>query len=39
VKRIISGEVVRQRGALANPKSLDLYYNIPELQIVEVNGV
>ena len=31
VKRIISGEDVKQRGALANPNSLDLYYNIPEL--------
>ena len=33
VKRIISGETVNQRGALANPSSLDLYYNIPELQL------
>ena len=33
VKRIISGEDVQQRGALANPQSLNLYYNIPELDI------
>jgi acetoacetyl-CoA synthetase len=33
VKRIVSGESVNQRGALANPSSLDLYYNIPELQL------
>ena len=33
VKRIISGEDVKQRGALANPQSLDLFYNIPELNI------
>lgn len=32
VKRIISGESINQRGALANPSSLDLYYNLPELQ-------
>ncbi|XP_033627620.1 acetoacetyl-CoA synthetase-like [Asterias rubens] len=32
VKRIISGEDVQQRGAFSNPDSLDLYYNIPELQ-------
>ncbi|XP_038056888.1 acetoacetyl-CoA synthetase-like [Patiria miniata] len=32
VKRIISGEDIQQRGAFANPGSLDLYYNIPELQ-------
>ena len=31
VKKIISGEDVKQRGVLANPDSLDLYYNIPEL--------
>lgn len=31
VKRIISGDNVLQRGALANPKSLDLYYNLPQL--------
>jgi len=33
VKRIISGEDVKQRGALANPQSLDLFYNIPELNL------
>lgn len=33
VKKIIAGEDVKQRGALANPDSLDLYYNIPELKI------
>ena len=33
VKKIISGESVDQRGALANPSSLDLYYDIPELQL------
>ena len=33
VKRIISGEDIQQRGALANPQSLNLYYNIPELDI------
>ena len=34
VERIISGEdVVSQRGALANPSSLDLYYNLPDLQL------
>ena len=27
VKKIVSGEAVNQRGALANPSSLDLYYN------------
>lgn len=32
VKRAISGLSVPQRGALANPESIDLYYNIPELQ-------
>ena len=33
VKRIISGGNIKQRGALANPSSLDLYYNIPELAL------
>lgn len=33
VKKIISGESVNQRGALANPNSLDLYYDIPELKL------
>ncbi|KXJ28939.1 acetoacetyl-CoA synthetase [Exaiptasia diaphana] len=32
VKKIISGQQVTNRGALANPNSLDLYNNIPELQ-------
>ncbi|XP_067650701.1 acetoacetyl-CoA synthetase-like [Haliotis asinina] len=31
VKRAISGLDVPQRGALANPNSINLYYNIPEL--------
>ncbi|XP_046554077.1 acetoacetyl-CoA synthetase-like, partial [Haliotis rubra] len=31
VKRAISGLDVPQRGALANPNSIDLYYSIPEL--------
>ena len=38
VKRIISGETVGQKGALANPNSLNLYHNIPELQIACSNG-
>ncbi|KAL8569148.1 hypothetical protein ACOMHN_020275 [Nucella lapillus] len=32
VKRAISGMDVPQRGALANPGSIDLYYNVPQLQ-------
>ena len=32
VKKIISKETVSNRGAYANPASLDLYENIPELQ-------
>jgi len=32
VKKILNGEDVRVRSAYANPDSLDLYYNIPELQ-------
>lgn len=32
VKQAISGQQILQRGALANPASLDLYYNIPQLQ-------
>nr|KAG5704692.1 hypothetical protein BaRGS_025334 [Batillaria attramentaria] len=32
VKRAISNMNVPQRGALANPECIDLYYNIPELQ-------
>ena len=31
VKKIISGQDVGPRGALANPTSLDLFYNIPQL--------
>ena len=31
VKRILGGEDIKNRGALANPNSLDLYYNIMEL--------
>ncbi|XP_062517192.1 acetoacetyl-CoA synthetase-like [Corticium candelabrum] len=33
VKHIISGQDVSNRGALINPESLDLYYNIPELTV------
>ena len=33
VKKIISGQEVGPRGALANPASLDLFYNIPELSL------
>lgn len=29
VKKIINGEIVTERGALANPESLDLYFNLP----------
>ncbi|XP_074635264.1 acetoacetyl-CoA synthetase-like isoform X2 [Acropora palmata] len=32
VKKILSGEHVTSRGALANPDSLDFYYNIQELK-------
>ncbi|BFZ04719.1 hypothetical protein BsWGS_07758 [Bradybaena similaris] len=32
IKQAISGQEVLQIGALANPDSIDLYYNIPELQ-------
>lgn len=32
VKRILKGEHIKNRGALANPNSLDLYYDIPELK-------
>ncbi|RUS31282.1 acetoacetate-CoA ligase [Jimgerdemannia flammicorona] len=32
VKKIISGQTVAPSGTLANPDSLQLYYNIPELQ-------
>ena len=34
VKRILNGEDIQQRGALINPESLDLYYNLPELKVV-----
>ena len=33
VKRILAGEDIRNRGALRNPNSLDLFYNIPQLQL------
>uniref|UniRef100_T2MB33 Acetoacetyl-CoA synthetase n=1 Tax=Hydra vulgaris TaxID=6087 RepID=T2MB33_HYDVU len=33
VKKILNGEDVKQRGTLINPESLDLYYNIADLQI------
>jgi len=32
VKRILAGEHIKNRGALANPHSLDLYYNILQLK-------
>ncbi|XP_062941846.1 acetoacetyl-CoA synthetase [Cynocephalus volans] len=32
VKQIIAGKAVEHRGAFSNPKALDLYQNIPELQ-------
>lgn len=32
VKRILAGEHIKSRGALANPNSLDLYYNIAQLK-------
>ena len=32
VRKIINGEKVVERGAFANPKSLDLYQDIEELQ-------
>ncbi|OBZ87295.1 Acetoacetyl-CoA synthetase [Choanephora cucurbitarum] len=31
VKKILSGQSVKATGTLANPESLELYYNIPEL--------
>jgi acetoacetyl-CoA synthetase len=37
VKQIISGEDVGNRGALANPESLDLYSNIPALRPSGIN--
>eukprot|EP00118_Oscarella_pearsei_P017074 m.168132 g.168132 ORF g.168132 m.168132 type:complete len:51 (+) comp38946_c1_seq6:2098-2250(+) len=33
VKQILSGKEVSNRGALANPSSLDFYFNIPELKL------
>lgn len=33
IKRILSGMTVSNRGALANPASLDLYMNIPETKV------
>ena len=33
VKKILQGEVIKERGALINPESLDLFYNINQLQI------
>ena len=33
VKKIISGQEVGPRGALANPASLDLFHNIPQLAL------
>jgi len=33
VKRILNGEHIHNRGALSNPDSLDLYYNITELKL------
>ncbi|XP_065831131.1 acetoacetyl-CoA synthetase-like isoform X2 [Oscarella lobularis] len=35
VKRILSGQEVTNRGALANPASLDLFYDIPQLNVVK----
>ncbi|NIR31976.1 MAG: acetoacetate--CoA ligase, partial [Gammaproteobacteria bacterium] len=32
VRNIIHGEPVKNREALANPESLDLYYDLPDLQ-------
>ncbi len=32
VKKIISGQEVKNRGAYANPESLDLYKDVPALQ-------
>jgi acetoacetyl-CoA synthetase len=32
VKKIINGEKINNKDALANPQSLDLYRNIKELQ-------
>lgn len=32
IKKIISGQTVKPSTSLANPDSLQLYYNLPELQ-------
>ncbi|EDO37374.1 predicted protein [Nematostella vectensis] len=32
VKRILAGEIITNRGALANPDSLDLYQDLPQLK-------
>ena len=32
VKKILAGQTVKNQGALANPQSLDLFKNIPEIQ-------
>ena len=32
VKKVLAGQSVKNQGALANPESLDLYKNIPEVQ-------
>ena len=33
IKRILVGEEVRNKGAMANPESLELYRNIPETKV------
>ena len=33
IKRILVGEEVRNKGALANPECLELYKNIPETKV------
>lgn len=33
VKKLLAGEKVKNKGALANPECLDLYTNIPETQV------
>ena len=32
VKKILAGQETKNQGALANPESLELYKNIPEVQ-------
>jgi acetoacetyl-CoA synthetase len=32
IKKILAGEDVKARGSYCNPDSLDLYYNLPQLQ-------